>query len=446
MRYTSDVLPFDRAICDFNRDDVALLDVVGRQTLGYFWDFAHPVSGLARERSNITSAYGHEVVTTGGSGFGVMAIIAGAERQWIRRDDVLDRLLAMVAFLSKADSYHGLFPHFLDGKTGKTIPFSPKDDGGDIVETSYLMMGLLSVRQYFSGSTPKERELRKRINELWHRVEWNWHTRGNKNILYWHWSPNYGWDMDMEIRGWNECLITYVLAASAPRHAITADVYHHGWAKGDRFTNGSEYYDMTLPLGPDFSGPLFFAHYSFLGLDPRGLSDAYARYWGQNVRHTLINRAHCLKNPNGFKGYGEDSWGLTASDSIGGYNAHAPDNDLGVISPTASLSSFPYTPRYSMQALRHFYYVLGDRLWGRYGFYDAFSEIRNWFADSYLAIDQGPIVVMIENYRTGLLWNLFMSCPEVQHGLAKLGFSSPSVRQYQSPPPLKCQAHGWTHA
>ncbi len=425
MRYTPDVLPFDKAVCDFNRDDVALLDLVERQTLGYFWDFAHPVSGLARERSNITPAYGHEVVTIGGSGFGVMAIIAGAERRWIRRGDALDRLLTMVAFLRKADSYHGLFPHFLDGKTGKTVPFSPKDDGGDIVETSYLMMGLLSARQYFSGNTPKEWELRKRINELWQRVEWNWHTRGNKNILYWHWSPHYGWDTDMEIRGWNECLVTYVLAASAPRHAISADVYHHGWAKSDCFTNGSEYYSMALPLGPDFGGPLFFAHYSFLGLDPQGLSDAYACYWEQNVRHTLINRAHCLKNPNGFKGYSEASWGLTASDSIGGYNAHAPDNDLGVISPTASLSSFPYTPRYSMQALRHFYHVLGDRLWGRYGFYDAFSETHNWFADSYLAIDQGPIVVMIENYRTGLLWNLFMSCPEVQHGLAKLGFSSP---------------------
>lgn len=404
-----------------------MLDVVGRQTLGYFWDFAHPVSGLARERSNITSAHGPEVVTTGGSGFGVMALIAGAERHWIPRGEVLERLLTMVAFLRKADSYHGLFPHFLDGNTGQTVPFSPKDDGGDIVETSYLMMGLLSARQYFSGSTPEERELRQRINELWQRAEWSWHTRGNKNVLYWHWSPTYGWDMDLEIRGWNECLITYVLAASAPRHAITAAVYHQGWATGGRLTNGREYYGVDLPLGPEFGGPLFFAHYSFLGLDPRGLSDAYARYWEQNVRHTLINRAHCLRNPNGFKGYGEDSWGLTASDSIGGYTAHAPDHDLGVISPTASLSSFPYTPRYSMQALRHFYYVLGGRLWGRYGFYDAFSETHSWFADSYLAIDQGPIVVMIENYRTGLLWKLFMSCPEVRHGLATLGFSSPSA-------------------
>jgi hypothetical protein len=169
---------------------------------------------------------------------------------------------------------------------------------------------------------------------------------------------------------------------------------------------------------------LFWSHYSYLGLDPRGLRDRYADYWQHNRNHTLLNRKYCIENPSKFKGYGEDCWGLTASYSVKGYAAHSPARDLGVISPTAALSSFPYTPEYSMQALKHFYYDLGDRIWGEYGFHDAFSEQKNWYPQRYLAIDQGPIIVMIENYRSGLLWKLFMSCPEVRDGLKKLGFTT----------------------
>jgi hypothetical protein len=409
-------------------DDDALLDLVQRQTFRYFWDFAHPVSGLARERSNVRPDYGLETVTTGGSGFGAMAILVAAERGWIGREAARDRLLRMVRFLLRADSYHGILPHFLHGETGRTIPFTRKDDGGDIVETSFLLAGLLCARQYFARDEPLENELRARINRLWEEAEWSWHTRG-EHVLSWHWSPNNGWSMDFEIRGWNECLITYLLAASSPRYPVEADVYHRGWAMGRDFRNGRAFYGIGLPLGPDYGGPLFFTHYSFLGLDPRGLADRYADYWQQNVSHVRINLEHCLRNPDGFKGYGADCWGLTASDNHQGYSAHAPDNDLGVISPTAALSSFPYTPAESMRALRHFYDVLGDRIWSEYGFVDAFSETHDWYATSHLAIDQGPIVVMIENHRTGLLWSLFMSCPEIQDGLRKLGFESPHLRQ-----------------
>jgi len=409
-------------------DDDALLDLVQRQTFRYFWDFAHPVSGLARERSNVRPDYGLETVTTGGSGFGAMAIVVAAERGWIAREDARDRLLRMVRFLLRADSYHGILPHFLHGETGRTIPFTRKDDGGDVVETSFLLAGLLCARQYFARDEPRENELRARINRLWQEAEWSWHTRG-EHVLSWHWSPNNGWSMDFEIRGWNECLITYLLAASSPRYPVEADVYHRGWAMGRDFRNGRAFYGIGLPLGPDYGGPLFFTHYSFLGLDPRGLADRYADYWQQNVSHVRINLEHCLRNPGGFKGYGADCWGLTASDNHQGYSAHAPDNDLGVISPTAALSSFPYTPDESMRALRHFYNVLGDRIWSEYGFVDAFSETHDWYATSHLAIDHGPIVVMIENYRTGLLWSLFMSCPEIQDGLRRLGFESPHLRQ-----------------
>jgi len=410
-----------------NLSDTALLTLVQKQTFRYFWEFSHPVSGMARERSNPAYGYGDEVVTTGGTGFGVMAVIVATQRGWITRDSAARHLLKMVAFLSKADAYHGVFPHWMNGATGKTIPFSRKDDGADLVESSYLFQGLLCVRQYFDQDNNIESQLRNRINSLWNDVEWDWFTKGGEEVLYWHWSPNNGWAMNFPVRGYNECLIMYVLAASGERYPVTSAVYHRGWAQSNFFKNGKEFYGIKLPLGFDYGGPLFFSQYSFLGLDPTNLTDRYANYWEQNKNHTLINRAWCIDNPQKFKGYGENCWGLTASDNFEGYNAHAPGNDLGVITPTAALSAFPYTPEYSMQALKHFYFDLGDKIWSDYGFVDAFSETNNWYATNYLAIDQGPIIVMIENYRTGLLWKLFMSCPEIQNGLKKLDFKSPSI-------------------
>ena len=408
-------------------EDEALLDLVQRQTLRYFWDFAHPACGLARERSNVTPKYGLEAVTTGGTGFGVMAIIAGVSRGWIERSAAVDRLWTVIRFLLKCDSYHGIWPHFLNGDTGRTIPFSRKDDGSDLVETSFLLMGLLCARQFFDRADETEVRLRNAIDWAWREAEWDWHTRDGRNVLTWHWSPNNGWSMNHEIRGWNECLITYVLAASAPRYAISPEVYHRGWAEGRDFLNGRVYEGVRLSLGPDAGGPLFLSQYSFLGLDPRGLRDRYADYWEQNVAHTRINRDYCIANPKGFRGYGRDCWGLSASDSVRGYEAHSPTNDHGVITPTAALSAFPYTPADSMAALQHFHGDLGDRLWRDLGFIDAFSETADWYADSHLAIDQGPIVVMIENARSGLLWRLFMSCPEIATGLRRLGFESPHI-------------------
>lgn len=408
-------------------DDDALLDRVQWQTLRYFWEFAHPACGLARERSNVTPRYGLEAVTTGGTGFGIMAIIAGVSRGWIRRDEAVERLWGMARFLLKCDSYHGVWPHFLNGDTGRTIPFSRKDDGGDLVETSFLIAGLLCARQFFDRDDEAEARLRAAIDWMWREVEWDWHTQGGRNVLYWHWSPNNGWSMNHEIRGWNECLVTYVLAAAAPRYPISPEVYHRGWADGRAFLNGRDYGGTRLPLGPDYGGPLFLAHYSFLGLDPRGLVDRYADYGTQVVAHARINHDWCVRNPKGYPGYGPDCWGLTASDSIAGYDAHSPTNDLGVIAPTAAIASLPYTPAESMRALRHFHDDLGSRLWGEYGFTDAFSPGSDWVSGTWLAIDQGPIVVMIENARTGLLWRLLMSCPEIRLGLARLGFTSPHL-------------------
>ncbi|MGK6352654.1 glucoamylase family protein [Parapedobacter sp. DT-150] len=398
--------------------DEELLTLVQRQTFRYFWDFGHPVSGMARERN--TSG---DVVTSGGTGFGIMAIVVGIERGFITRQEGHDRVRQIVDFLQAADRYHGAFPHWLNGNTGAVQPFSAKDDGADLLETSLLMQGLLTARAYFDAGG--EQSLRDDITALYEAVDWDFFRNGQQQ-LYWHWSPNVAWEMDLPITGWNEGLIAYVLAAGSPTHGITKETYDMGWARSGAMRNGNSYHGTSLPLGPDGGGPLFFAHYSFLGISPFGLADGYANYEAQVKAHTAINRAHCVANPGGFYGYSADCWGLTASDDISGYLAHSPTNDNGVISPTAALSSFPYMPDAALQALHFFYYKLGDRLWGEYGFKDAFSLEQAWFADSYLAIDQGPIIIMIENHRTGLLWELFMSAPEVRSGLHKLGFSSPN--------------------
>ena len=405
-------------------EDEELLELTQETTFGYFWDFAEPNSGLARERSQ-DEAYGGDapnIVTMGGSGFGIASFPVAVQRGWITRDQAMSRMETILDFLEEVPTYHGAFSHWYMGNTAETRPFGELDDGGDLVETAFLMEGLLITRQFFDAENDRETAIRNRITTLWEAVEWDWYTKG-ENVLYWHWSPNHDFQINLPITGWNESLIVYVLAAASPTHSISKEVYAQGWAAGGGIVTNRNHYGINMPLGPRLGGPLFFSHYSFIGLDPRNLQDQYANYWNQNVSHANINYEYCVANPKNFEGYGENSWGLTASDSREGYSAHSPTNDLGVITPTAALSSFPYTPEKSMRALRYFYDELGDDLWGEYGFYDAFSEEYNWYADGYLAIDQGPIVAMIENHRTQLLWNLFMADEDVLAGLDKLDFS-----------------------
>ena len=401
--------------------DAQLLDSVQRRTLTFFWEDGHPISGMARERN----ASG-DIVTTGGTGFGIMAMLSGVHRGFITRVEARDRITKIADFLlTKATKYHGAYAHWINGSTGTTVPFSANDNGADLVETSYLVQGLLAARQYFDGTGAAEAALRSKINTIWEGVEWDWFRRNNENVLYWHWSADKGFIMNMKIQGWNECLITYLLAASSPTHSIPLQVYDEGFARNGSMKNGRQFYSLTLPLGPDYGGPLFFSHYSFLGVDPRRLKDKWADYEVQVVNHSKINHEYCKANPRKYYGYSDSCWGLTASDNSTGYNAHSPTNDLGVISPTAALSSMPFTPTESMKALHYFYYVMGDRLWKRNGFVDAFELNKPWFANSFLAIDQGPIIVMIENHRSGLLWNLMKTCPELKAGMKKLGFTAP---------------------
>jgi hypothetical protein len=416
-----------------NEENRTVFDAVQQATFQYFWDGAEPNSGLARERVHLDGHYPNndqQVVTSGGGGFGVMAILSGIERGYITRQQAIDRLKRILNFLETADRFHGAWPHWWHGETGKVKPFSRRDDGGDLVETSFMAQALLCVRQYFKDGSKEEKILAERADKLWKEIDFDFYRNG-KNVLFWHWSPNVGWEMNHEVRGYNECLIMYILAASSPTHGVSAEVYHEGWAKGGNIRHNVTQYGYSLQLthngALEYGGPMFWAHYSFLGLDPRGLKDRYADYWQENVSHTMINYNWCVENKLGYKGYGPNSWGLTSSYSIKGYAGHAPGEkrDRGVIAPTAALSSIPYAPVQAMEAMKYWYTNKNDKLFGKYGFYDAFSETEDWYLPRYLAIDQGPIVVMMENYRSGLLWNLFMSCPEIKTGLKKLGFESP---------------------
>lgn len=382
-----------------------LFEKVQKGAFDYFWEYAHPVSGLARERLGSGNT-----VTTGGSGFGLMCIPVGIERGWISREEGAQRVLTAVSFLEdKAERFHGAWPHWLDGQSGKTIAFGTYDNGADLVETAFMVEGLLSLKEYFTGTDAVESEIRDRIQRLWEQVEWTWFQKDGEPRLYWHWSPDYEWRMNMPVSGWNEGLIVYILAASSPTYPIAKEVYDNGWAG-----NGSIYFNAKSPM--------FFAHYSFLGLDPRHLQDRYGNYWDINVTHAVTNYEYCANSTRDY-GYSSVCWGLTASDYYNGYTASSPSNDTGTVAPTAALASMPYTPEQSKAAMEYFYYKLGDRLWGTYGFKDAFALKEMWFANSYIAIDQGPIVVMMENYRTGLLWDTFMRNEDVRKGLDRLEFT-----------------------
>ncbi|MEM6632174.1 MAG: glucoamylase family protein [Bacteroidota bacterium] len=414
---------------ELSPQDEALLTLIQEQTFNYFWEGAEPHSGMARERIHLDGEYpdnDQDIVTTGGTGFGLMAMLVGIERGFITREEGRERITQIVSFLENAPRFHGVWSHWLNGATGEVKPFSPKDNGGDLVETAFLAQGILCARQYFRSGNQEEQFLAQRLNQLWLSIDWNFY-RGEEveNVLFWHWSPEYEWEMNFRIRGYNECLIAYILAASSPTYGVDPEVYHQGWAMQGQILAS----DSLAPLqlihqgNPPQGGPLFWAHYSYLALNPKGLQDQYADYWELNRTHTLLNYQHCVDNPQNYPGYGSNCWGLTASYSINFYEAHSPSKDVGVISPTAALSSFPYTPKESMAAAKYFYNDLQSKIWGKYGFYDAFSVKHDWYPQRYLAIDQGPIVIMIENYRTGLLWDLFLSNEEIQNGLTRLGFS-----------------------
>lgn len=406
--------------------DDQLLNMIQQYTTRYFFDNAEPLSKMAYERSN---GWDGPIVTTGGTGFGIMALIAGAERAYFPDTAVIGYLQDMVAFLARVERFHGAWAHWYNAETGKVFSFSQYDDGGDLVETAFLVQGLLTARQWLlQQNSATATRVASQIQTLWEEVEWNWYTQGKDETLYWHWSKNFGWKMNHPIRGFDETMITYVLAASSPTYPIKPEVYHKGYTNSKVFFNGKSYYNIKLSLGMDYGGPLFFTHYSFLGLNPNGLEDKYANYLERNTAHAMIHYLYAIDNPKLHIGLNDKSWGFTSSDDpLVGYTSHHPgtDDENGTVSPTAAVSSIVYTPEQSIKAIKYFYYELGPILFNRYGFYDAYNlgmVAGQQVVHSYLAIDQGPIAVMIENYRSQLLWNLFMSDTEIQNGLTRLGF------------------------
>ena len=408
-------------------DDGKLLEMVQEYTTRYFSDFAEPYTGLARERSNDVNA---DIVTTGGSGFGIMALIAAVERGYIGRDAAFAQFGKILSFLDEAERFHGAWAHWYDADTRKPFSFSKFDDGGDLVETAFLAQGLITLRQWLlrqEGSLASS--LAAKADSLWKSIEWSWYTKGGSDALYWHWSKNWGWKMNHRIKGYDETLVTYVLAASSPTYPVDAAVYHSCYKDSDYYYNGKEYYGIPLTIGMEYGGPLFFTHYSFLGLDPRGLRDDLTDYFERGRAHSLIHYRYAIDNPRGHAGLGADLWGFTSSDDpLIGYGSHHPGtrDENGTVSPTAPVSAIVYVPEESLRCMRHLYYDLGAKTFGPMGFYDAYNPSMvegEQVVRSYLAIDQGPIAVMIENYRSGLLWELFMSAPEISVGLERLGFS-----------------------
>lgn len=412
--------------------DDEFLTMVQEECFRYYWERgSHPNAGMALE----AVPGDPRMVATGASGFGLMAILVGIDRGFITREQGFERFNRIVTFLEKAERFHGAWPHFMNGDTGKPLPlFGVYDNGGDLVETSFLIQGLLAVRQYADPKVPAERAIADRITHLWQTVEWDWYASEFKgNALYWHWSPDWSWRMHHKLTGFNETMIAYLLAIASPTHSIPASAYYEGWASqsdeaakyregwggttdGNHYANGHTYDGIKLDVGVGNGGPLFFTQYSFMGPDPHRIHDAFtSSYFDNNRALALIDYRYCVRNPGHFAGYGPGTWGLTASLDPQGYSAHAPNAqaDDGTISPTAALGAFPYTPEESMAALKSFYRDYGDRLWGIYGPTDAFNPGANWYAASYLGLDQAPIAVMIENHRSGLLWKLFMANPEI---------------------------------
>ncbi len=418
--------------------DDELLDMLQEAAFRYYWEASSTSTGMARE--NLPGD--DRILATGATGLGLSALVAAVDRKFITRDQGLERLETLVSFLERAPRYHGAWSHYYNEETGGTMAlFGMYDNGGDIIETSYMIQGLLTARGYFDRGTPREKSLRERITALWHAVEWDWfRMTPDSAFLYWHWSPQWGYQIQHPLIGFNETQLTYLLAIASPTHPVPASMYYSGWASQDKraqdyrqgwsgspdgrlYANGNSYYGIELDVGVSTGGPLFFIHYMFMGVDPRTLRDRYTDSYFDNSRAIAeINRAYCIANPKGFKGYGANAWGLTASFGWNGYTTPAPDewNDDGTITLTGALASFPYTPEASMAAFKHFYRELGAELWGIYGPRDNYNPTQSWLSAHYMGLNQAPIVAMVENHRTGLLWRAFMSNPEMGEMLKKL--------------------------
>lgn len=401
--------------------DSVFLDLVQRASFDFFWLEANANNGLIKDRSASGAACSIASV-----GFGLTAITIGIDRGWITREAGRTRVLnTLKTFWTKPQGretsgrigYKGFFYHFLDMNTALRTWNSELSS----IDTALLLAGILDMKQYFTSSDAAENDIRALADSIYYRVDWNWMRNFQPNITG-GWFPESGF-INWWWAGYNEAMIMNILGLGSPTHAIQSPTWN-AWTSGYQWQTQ---YGQTYVIFP----PLFGHQYSHCWIDFRNIQDAYMRgkginYFENSRRATLAARAYAIANPRGHKGYGENVWGLTACDGPNGYSARgAPpaQNDDGTIAPTAAASSIPFTPQESIAAMRHMYDTYRAQLWTKYGFRDAFNLNVNWWGPDVIGIDEGPIVLMIENYRTGKVWQRFMQNADIQRGLQKAGFT-----------------------
>jgi hypothetical protein len=412
--------------------DEAFLELVQHTAFDYFWYEVNPKNGLIKDRSSNPSLSSIAAV-----GFGLSALTVGIDRGWISREAGRHRVLTTLTFLANipqgpepdAGGYKGFYYHFLDMHTGRRA----WDTELSTIDTALLLGGVLHVRQYFNQPDAAEARIRTLADTLYQRVEWPWMQVRSAKICH-GWEPERGF-LPYDWGGYNEAMILYLLALGSPTFPVKADAWS-AWTSSYAWESHYGHEFVTFP-------PLFGHQYSHVWVDFRNTQDAYMRekgldYFENSRRATLANRAYAIANPLGWDDYSNNVWGLTASDIPKSYLARgAPpaENDDGTITPTAIGGSFAFTPHESLAALRHIYSTYRTQIWGPYGFKDAFNPSMKWFASDYLGIDQGPIVLMIENYRTDRIWDAFMQHAAIQHGLKRAGFEPVAVAKHLPPVP-----------
>ena len=356
-----------------------------------------------------------------------MVILTGIERGWITRKEGAKRILTLVRYLNKAERIKGAWSHWMNIE-GQPVKFGKQIESGDLVETSFMMMGLYAAQAYLTENNSVEKEIRKTVDSFRQTIQWSDFVHNGD--LYWLWERT-NETFTLPLRGYNEALVTYILALGAPdKYAIDADVYKNGWQQnGKIFKPRQSHYGYPFVMGANLSGPLFLSHYSFLGMNPKAMQDKYVDYQQYGTYHAMIHRHYCMEEAPKEYQYNAFNWGLSAGSGPNqpvkkGYKPRTPKRDDGVIAPTAALSSMPYTPFYSIQMLLNLHDNY-PQLRTPGGFGDGYSLVDNWFFKGRIAIDQGPIVIMIENYRSGFLWELLANHPDIKKGMEKAGIHLP---------------------
>lgn len=407
------------------RSDEEFLDVLQRTAFQYFWEHANPDNGLVRDRSTPTSK-----CSIAATGFGLSALPVGIDRGWITRAAGRARVLTTLRTLARLPQgpaaedvagHRGWFYHFLEMETGLRAWKCELSS----IDTALLLAGVLDAAQYFTDPQPDEVEIRRLASLLLERVDWHW-MRNGADSLSMGWHPEKGF-IGTHWVGYNEAMILYLLGLGVEKEPLEASAWA-AWTSG---------YVWTTQYGQSFVEfpPLFGHQYSHVWVDFRGLADPWLQargidYFENSRRATLAQHAYALDNPMGWQGYGPFAWGLTACDGPGrgrfrDYSARgAPpvEFDDGTLAPTAVGASVPFAPDICLPTLRHYFDAFGDRLWTRYGFRDAFNLEANWWGPDVLGIDQGPILLMLENHRTGRVWSRVTRHPVIQRGLRRAGF------------------------